>query len=103
VVEVVPGQHIVLRSIPDHGGRPTVWTACLVPHWDDQCRLLIRGRTALRHPGDLLLAELAGPAVAVTVRGVLRGIKRRAEHAMRSDGTPGASRVAGQGASDSTS
>lgn len=79
VAEVVPETAIVLRST--HTGFPwdAVWSFHVVPHWQDRCRLLVRRRTALRHPGQVLGTELAGPASALMTRGMLRGIKRRVE------------------------
>jgi hypothetical protein len=34
----------------------------------------------MRHPGEVILAEMAGPATALVTRGMLRGIRRRAVH-----------------------
>lgn len=78
VAEVVDGQSIVLRAQP---GLPwdIVWSFHVMPHWDDRCRLLIRSRLALRHPAEIAVAELFGPARALITRGILLGIKRRAE------------------------
>lgn len=78
-IEVVEPQSIVLRG--ERPGVPwdMVWTFHLIPHWEDRCRLLIRSRLALRHPGQVVLAELVGPARAFLTRGILIGIKRRAE------------------------
>ncbi len=70
------------RSIVLHAGPPslpweTVWSFHLIPYGDDRCRVLVRTRVALRHPGEVLLAELAGPATALITRGLLKGIQRR--------------------------
>ncbi|HUO40831.1 MAG TPA: SRPBCC family protein, partial [Mycobacterium sp.] len=77
VAQVVPDQEIVL-----YGRRPdlpwdTVWSFHIVPHWRDRCRLLVRTRTRLRHPGEVLGLEAAGPVTALLTRGMLLGIKRR--------------------------
>lgn len=79
VVDVEDQRCIVLRSAPAAHGWEAVWSFHLIPHWDDRCRLLIRSRVGLRHPGEVLLAELVGPARAFVTRGMLIGIKRRAE------------------------
>lgn len=84
VQEVVAGSTLVLR-----GSRPgfpweTVWSLHLLARWQDRCRFLVRTRTRLRHPGEVLGVELAGPVIALVTRGLLLGIKRRvAEVAMR--------------------
>jgi len=79
VVDVVEGQCIVLSAAPAGHPSEVVWSFHLVPHWDDRCRLLIRTRAQLRHPGEVLFTELAGPARALLTRGILLGIKRRSE------------------------
>ena len=79
VVDVVEGQSIVLSAAPPGQPSDVVWTFHLIPHWDDRCRLLIRTRTWLRHPGEVLVSELAGPARALLTKGILLGVKRRAE------------------------
>lgn len=81
VTEVIPERDIVLRVAPPRLPWETVWSFHLIPHWEDRCRLLIRTRVGLRHPGEVLLAEAAGPVTALMTRGMLRGIRRRAEHA----------------------
>ncbi|MGD9618500.1 MAG: SRPBCC family protein [Mycolicibacterium sp.] len=77
VEQVVEGSTLVLR-----GNRPgfpweAVWSFHLLPRWQDRCRLLIRTRARLRHPGELLLVELAGPVIALATRAVLTGVKHR--------------------------
>ncbi|WP_178361971.1 SRPBCC family protein [Mycolicibacterium hippocampi] len=86
VDQVVDGSLLVLR-----GSRPgmpwdTVWSFHLLPRWEDRCRLLIRTRTRLRHPGEVLGVELAGPMVALLTRGMLLGIKHRADPATPAGG-----------------
>lgn len=56
-----------------------VWSFHVIPHWEDRCRLLIRIRTPLRLPSQVLVTELLGPVTAFVTRGILRGIKRRAQ------------------------
>ena len=84
VVEVADQQSIVLRAF---AGREwdVVWSFHVIPHWDDRCRLLIRIRTPLRHPGQALVTELAGPARALMTRGMLLGIKRRAQQQFQAE------------------
>jgi hypothetical protein len=79
VVDIVDQQNIVLRPMRADHALDTVWSFHLVPHWEDRSRLLIRSRTRVRHPGDLLALELTGPARALVTRGMLLGIKRRAQ------------------------
>jgi hypothetical protein len=79
VVQVIDGQAIVLRGKPPGLPWETVWSFHLLEDLDDRCRLLVRTRLALRHPGEVVLSELAGPVTALMTRGMLRGIRRRAE------------------------
>jgi len=79
VVTVIDGRALVLRIDALRSVWDVVWSFHLVPRGDDQCRLLLRTRLALRHPGEVAVAELMGPARAVLTRGMLVGIKRRVE------------------------
>ncbi|MGX9672830.1 SRPBCC family protein [Mycobacterium sp. HM-7] len=79
VAHIVDRQSIVLRGTPPEFPWDAVWSLHLEPHWDDQCRLLVRTRAGLRHPGQVFVTEAAGPLVSLTVRGMLLGIKERAE------------------------
>jgi hypothetical protein len=79
VVDVEGQQCIVLRTAPPEHRWEAVWSFHLIPHWDDRCRLLIRSRIGLRHPGEVIFAEMIGPARAFITRGILIGVKRRAE------------------------
>jgi hypothetical protein len=79
VAEVIEEQAIVLHVAPPDLPWETVWSFHLIPHWDDRCRLLVRTRMGLRHPGEVLMAEIAGPATGLMTRGMLRGIRRRAQ------------------------
>jgi len=78
VVDVINEQSLVLRTM-SRDLWDAVWTFHVIPHWDDRCRVLIRTRIELRHPGEVLITELFGPARALMTRGILLGIKRRAE------------------------
>lgn len=64
VVDVIEQRAIVLRTTPADSLQDAVWSFHLIPHWEDRCRLLVRTRTRLHHPGEVLAAELAGPANA---------------------------------------
>ncbi|MFG1930716.1 SRPBCC family protein [Mycobacterium sp. NPDC048908] len=79
VIDIVEQQSIVLRSPSRNQSGDTVWSFHVIPHWEDRCRLMIRARTRLRHPGEVLVTELAGAAKALLTRGILLGVKRRAE------------------------
>jgi hypothetical protein len=81
VAEVIEGQAIVLRAAPPELPWEAVWSFHLMPRREHSCRLLVRTRVALRHPGEVLLAELAAPATALMTRGMLRGIRRRVHDA----------------------
>lgn len=72
-------QSIVLRAEPSQFLWDAVWSFHVIPRGEDRCRLLIRSRLALRHPGEVFKAEMLGPARAMITRGLLIGIKRRAE------------------------
>jgi hypothetical protein len=79
VLDVIDQQCIVLGAASAGQPSDVVWSFHLIPHWEDRCRLLIRTRTRLRHPGEVIITELLGPAKAFLTRGILLGIKRRAE------------------------
>jgi hypothetical protein len=79
VVDVVEQHSIVLRGTAPQSLGDAVWSFHVIPHWEDRCRLLIRTRMRLRHPGEVLATELAGPAKAALTRGILLGVKRRVE------------------------
>lgn len=79
VAEVIPDQAIVLGGSGQRLPWAAVWSFHIVPQWQDRCRLLVRTRMPMRHPGEVIGAELAGPLLALMTRGMLLGIKRRAE------------------------
>ncbi|CPR12344.1 hypothetical protein BN971_03638 [Mycobacterium bohemicum DSM 44277] len=83
VAEIVPEKYLVLTA-----GRPghrwnIMWSLHIQPHWEDRVRLLTRARIALRHPGEVFLAELVRPGIALGTRGLLLGIKHRVERPSR--------------------
>lgn len=104
VAEVTPEKAIVLTAAPELAS-DAVWSFHIVPHWDDRCRLLVRHRIGMRHPGEVLGNELAGPATALMTRGMLRGIKRRVEahREAPSEGNPDGQAVAQPAASEAAS
>jgi hypothetical protein len=79
VADVISKERIVLRAAPPELPWDAVWSFHIVPHWEDRCRLITRRRAGIRHPGEVLVAELAGPFTALLTRGMLTGLKRRAE------------------------
>jgi hypothetical protein len=87
VAEVIDERAIVLRGVPPGVPWDTVWSFHLTRALDDRCRLLVRTRVGLRHPGEVFLTEIASPVNALMTRGMLRGIRRRAhdvpDHALR--------------------
>lgn len=44
------------------------WAWSAESRWDDRTRVIVRLRIALRHPGDVFVAEAAGPIIAVLTR-----------------------------------
>ncbi len=83
VVQTVENSALVLRAAPPQFPWESVVSYHVLPRLDDRCRLLVRTRIALRHPGQVVLAELAGPATALRARGMLLEIKHEAEAARR--------------------
>lgn len=79
VVRLIEGEAIVLQGRPPGLPWEAVWSFHLLQDLDDRCRLLVRTRLALRQPGEIVLSELGGPVTALMTRGMLRGIRRRAE------------------------
>jgi hypothetical protein len=79
VVALVEGESIVVRLQPPDVPVDGVWSFHVVAHWEDRCRLLVRTRARMRVPGEALGAEAAGPVMSLLTRGMLQGIKRRAE------------------------
>lgn len=89
VQQMVAGEAVVLRGSPPDFPWDAVWSFHLQPRWEDRCRLLLRMRANLRHPGDVLKVELAGPVTALTMRAKLQAVKHRAESAQQAP-LPGA-------------
>ncbi|MCH9734788.1 MAG: SRPBCC family protein [Actinomycetia bacterium] len=89
IAQVVDESTLVLRGTRPGFPWETVWSVHLIPRWQDRCRVLVRTRTRLRHPGEVLGVELAGPLIALVTRGLLLGIKRRvAAEATHDPATP---------------
>jgi hypothetical protein len=78
VEAITPERSLVLQTASPNLPK-AVWSFHLQPHWTSHTRLLARARVGLRHPGEVVAVELARPALALTTRAVLLGIKRRAE------------------------
>lgn len=81
VVELVPERYAVLTAVQPELRWRAVLSVHLQPHWDDRVRLLVRVRFALRYPGEALTIEMARPIMAFATRGLLLGVKHRAERA----------------------
>ncbi len=79
VAQVTEGQSIVLRLEPPQLPWDGIWSFHVIPRWEDRCRLLVRSRSRMRAPGEVLGAEAGGPVLALMTRGMLLGIKRRVE------------------------
>jgi hypothetical protein len=78
VYAITPERSIVLRVSSPNLAK-AVWSFYLEPHWATHTRLLARARIGLRHPGEVVVVELARPAIALSTRGLLLGIKHRVE------------------------
>jgi hypothetical protein len=92
VTELVDGQAIVLRAGPPDLPWIVVWSIHLLPRGADRCRLIVRTRIALRHPGQIVLTEPAGLLTTIVTRGVLLRLRRRA-HSGRASGVPSSESV----------
>lgn len=68
VVESADDRSLVLRTVPRAVPIDVTWAWFAESRWDDRTRVIVRLRIALRHPGDVLAAEAAGPIIAVLVR-----------------------------------
>lgn len=79
VEEIEPEKRIVLRATRPSLLWDVVWSIHVLPHWEDRVRVLVRVRIGLRHPGEVLVMELARPLVALTTRRFLIEFKRRVE------------------------
>ena len=79
VAQVTEGQSIVLRLQPPQLPWDGIWSFHVIPRWEDRCRLLVRSRSRMRAPGEVLGAEAGAPVLALMTRGMLLGIKRRVE------------------------
>ncbi len=79
VAQLTEGESIVLRLAPPAVPLDGVWSFHIVPHLQDRCRLLVRTRTKSDAAGGAIGAEAAGPVMSLMTRGMLLGIKRRAE------------------------
>ncbi|NBQ42566.1 MAG: hypothetical protein EBU23_08560 [Mycobacteriaceae bacterium] len=71
----------MLRMLPPHLPWDGVWSFHAMAYGADRCRLLVRTRSRTSVPGETLAGEAAGPVLSLLTRGMLQGIKRRAEQA----------------------
>ncbi len=81
VAHMSEGAVLVLQSTPKGLHAGAVWSVNIIPHGADRCRVLLRCRIGLRHPGQVVGVELLGPVRALATRAMLRGVQRRAEGA----------------------
>ncbi|TQK30756.1 SRPBCC family protein [Arthrobacter sp. SLBN-53] len=81
VQQLITGESIVLHGRPPTVPWDVVWSIHLLPRWDDRCRVLVRTRVGLRHPGEVISTVLLGPAFSMLTRRMLLTIKRRCESA----------------------
>lgn len=85
VAEIVPEKYLVLNATQEDQRWNAVCSFHVQPHWEDRVRLLTRTRIGLRHPGEVFVMELVRPAIAFGTRGLLLGIKHRAERLARTN------------------
>ncbi|OBH60307.1 hypothetical protein [Mycobacterium sp. E2479] len=83
VAEIVPEKYLVLNATREDERWNAVWSFHVQPHWEDRVRLLTRVRIGLRHPGEVFVMELVRPVIAFGTRGLLLGIKHRAEQSIK--------------------
>lgn len=81
VVDVVDHRALVLRTVRKSVPVDVTCAWLAEPRLDDRTRLVLRIRIALRHPGDVILAEASGPILALLTRRALAGIKDGAMNA----------------------
>lgn len=81
VAHLSEGAVLVLQSAPKGLHAGAVWSISVIAHGADRCRVLLRCRIGLRHPGQVIGVELLGPVRALVTRAMLRGVQRRAESA----------------------
>lgn len=79
VVRVEPGRSIALRVDPARTPWDAVWSLHVIPHGPAGCRLISRSRSARGGWLAWLTVQLLDPITLVMTRGMLLGIKRRAE------------------------
>ncbi|MGN7780522.1 SRPBCC family protein [Mycolicibacterium sp. 22603] len=79
VEQVIAGESLVLHGRPPAVPWDVVWSIHLLPRWNDRCRVLVRTRVGLRHPGEVVPTVLLGPAFAMLTRRMLLTIKRLSE------------------------
>lgn len=89
VAEISEGACIVLQSTPRGLHAGSVWSLNVLPHGADRCRVLVRCRVGLRHPGQVVGVELSDPLRALVTRAMLRGVQRRAEQICSTQGPRG--------------
>jgi len=79
VARVEPGRAVVLREQPPAQPWDAIWSFHIVPFGPGRCRLLSRARSARPRGAARLAAWAMSPVTMLMTRGMLLGIKRRAE------------------------
>lgn len=79
VAQVIDREALVLRGQPPDFPWAAVWSIHIAPRWQNRCRVLVRTRARLRYPGEVFMIELAGPLIALLIRGLLTGLRRRVQ------------------------
>lgn len=79
VARVDPGRVIVLREQPPAQPWDAIWSFHVLPLGPGRCRLISRSRSARPRGGARLAAWAMSPVTLVMTRGMLLGIKQRAE------------------------
>lgn len=79
VFEVVPEKYIVFEASRSDRRWDAMWSFHIAPHLINQTRVVGRARIGLRYPGEVFAVELVRPAIALSMRGLLLGIKQAVE------------------------
>lgn len=77
--------YLVLRSTTAGIHQVGTWSIQVTPRSADHCRVLLRSRIALRHPGQVIGVEAAGPTRALVTGVLLRIVRSRAERVRDSE------------------
>lgn len=81
IVQLVPGERIVLREDPAEGPWDGIWSFQIIPRDAESCRLISRSRAHSGGTVSRIADVIMDPVTLLMTRRMLLGIKDRAEHA----------------------